>query len=628
MAFREQTRDFDLKELPMRASDMNVRKRASSLTRRAGLTARAGLCVFVAALTALLTGCPASPGPDGGDGNGGGGTGGGSADIIRGHTVFAIIGDYGDDDDNTRAVADLVKSWNPDFIITTGDNDYSDGAYKGTFTALEFSVGQYFHEFIGNYQGSEGPGATENRFFPTPGDHDWGDTCDDPTGLDDYLAYFTLPSENSGNERYYDFRRGDIHFFSIHAITDCEPDGTAVDSVQAQWVRATAEASNAPFKIAIFHKPAYSSGASHVGEGAHMRWPWADWGFDLTLSGDDHIYERIERDGIKYVVNGLGGLDLHSFVDAPVAGSTVRYAAEHGAMRADIFDGGVVLRFINVDGDIIDTFQLGTPDTGGGSTDGILDPNVPPVTDGTWYRPDVTATWQWQLQPGTSGEINTSYAVDVYDIDLFDNTAATIAAIQATGAKVICYFSAGSYEDFREDAGEFVSADLGNTLAGFADERWLDVRSSNVHRIMRARLDLAAQKGCDGVEPDNVDGYQNNPGFPLTETDQLAFNRFLANEAHDRGLSVALKNDLDQIPDLVDYFDSSVNEQCHEYSECETLLPFIDAGKPVFNAEYSDTYVSDSAARATMCAAALNLGLQTLVLPLDLDDSFRLSCGD
>jgi len=294
------------------------------------------------------------PGSNVNDNNDGGGTGATS--------VFAVVGDYGDDDDNSRDVADLIKTWDPDFIVTTGDNDYSDGAYKGTFEGLELAVGQYYHEFIGNYMGESGPGASVNAFFPTPGDHDWGDTCDDPTGLDDYLAYFTLPDEGSGNERYYDFRRGPIHFFSIHAIEDCEPDGASADSVQAEWVRDTATASDATFLVAYFHKPPYSSGARHIGEGEHMRWPWAQWGFDLVMSGDDHIYERIERDGIVYVVNGLGGVDIHEFVETPVQGSLVRYNDTYGAMRVEVTDSRLTASFISVDGETIDTFSISAPE--------------------------------------------------------------------------------------------------------------------------------------------------------------------------------------------------------------------------------------------------------------------------
>ncbi|MGD9368412.1 MAG: endo alpha-1,4 polygalactosaminidase [Desulfobacteraceae bacterium] len=241
---------------------------------------------------------------------------------------------------------------------------------------------------------------------------------------------------------------------------------------------------------------------------------------------------------------------------------------------------------------------------------------------GRWV-PQLGDTWQWQLQ----GSVNTSYDVNVYDIDLFDTSPATIQGLHNAGRHVVCYFSAGSYEDWRPDVGGFTSADLGNTLDGWPDERWLDIRSTNVRDIMAARLDLAVQKGCDAVEPDNVDGYANSTGLPLTAADQLDYNRFLAQQAHQRNLAVALKNDVDQAAALVDDFDFTVNEECHAYDECDAINVFIEAGKPVFNAEYDNQYVNNSSAWESLCADALTRGFSTLVLPLDLDDSFRYSCG-
>ena len=264
--------------------------------------------------------------------------------------------------------------------------------------------------------------------------------------------------------------------------------------------------------------------------------------------------------------------------------------------------------------------------TGNGNRGPAIDSNQPPVTSGQWVRPAVTDRWQWQLQPNAAGQINTNYVVEIYDIDLFNAPDATIAVLHAQGRRVIAYFSAGTSESFRNDFGEFQASNLGNTLADHPTERWLDVRSANVRRIMLARLDRAAARGFDGVEPDNVDGYSNDPGFPLTAEDQLAFNRFIANEAHLRGLAVGLKNDLDQIPQLVSYFDFAVNEQCHEFNECSVLQPFIDAGKPVFNAEYGASFVNDAATRGQLCADSLARNIRTLVLPIDLDDSFRFSC--
>jgi len=256
------------------------------------------------------------------------------------------------------------------------------------------------------------------------------------------------------------------------------------------------------------------------------------------------------------------------------------------------------------------------------SSDNSTPPTDPPITTGNWYQPSVLITWQWQLQ----GAINTSYNVDVYDIDLFDSSTALIQQLQQSGKKVICYFSAGSYEEWRSDADQFLADDLGNPLDGWAGERWLDIRSDNVRTIMKNRLDLAVQKGCDGVEPDNMDGYSNNPGFAFSATDQLGFNRLIANEAHLRSLSIGLKNDLDQISELVDYYDFAVNEQCFEYQECSLLAPFINNGKAVLNTEYEQKYVNDVNERDALCVDSISRQFSTLVLPLSLDDSFRFSC--
>ncbi len=121
----------------------------------------------------------------------------------------------------------------------------------------------------------------------------------------------------------------------------------------------------------------------------------------------------------------------------------------------------------------------------------------------------VSSTWQWQLQ----GDLDTSVDADVYDIDLFETSADDIAGLQADGRIVVCYFSAGSYEGWRPDADRFADRDLGETLDGFEDERWLDVRSDTVRAVIEGRLDRAVAAGCDGVEPDNVDGADQRHGI-------------------------------------------------------------------------------------------------------------------
>ena len=253
-----------------------------------------------------------------------------------------------------------------------------------------------------------------------------------------------------------------------------------------------------------------------------------------------------------------------------------------------------------------------------------LDPDVDPVTTGNWYRPEVDVDWHWQLQ----GQVDTSYDVELWDLDLFEAPDSLIDELHNDNRKVICYFSAGTAEDFRDDIGILQESDMGDTLPDYDDERWLDIRSPRVLELALGRLDYAVERGCDGVEPDNVDAWDNNIGFDLTLDDQLAFNRAVANGAHERGLSVALKNALGQIPQMVDYYDFALNEQCHEYDECDQLQPFLDASKPVLNAEYDDDADKASEVADDLCDDSNAMGLRTLVLPIDLDGTFRETCNN
>lgn len=232
------------------------------------------------------------------------------------------------------------------------------------------------------------------------------------------------------------------------------------------------------------------------------------------------------------------------------------------------------------------------------------------------WKPQPGTTWQWQL----TDEVNTSYDVEMYDIDLFDVPQEIIDELHDDGRIVICYFSAGSWEDWRDDASDFPNEILGQTLDGWEDERWLDISQIELlEPVMIARLDLAVEKGCDGVEPDNVDAYNNETGFDLSYENQLAYNIWLAEQAHKRGLSIGLKNDLDQIEDLVEYFDWTLNEECFFFEECDLLLPFIEANKAVFGVEYDgepDEY----------CPLANEMGFSWLTKTLDLADEPPNAC--
>lgn len=232
------------------------------------------------------------------------------------------------------------------------------------------------------------------------------------------------------------------------------------------------------------------------------------------------------------------------------------------------------------------------------------------------WQPQPGTSWQWQL----SGTIDRSPDVQMYAVDLFDVPDATIAALRADGRRVVCHFSAGSLEGWRPDAGDFPAAVVGRPLEEWPEARWLDIRAEAVRGRMLARLNLAVAKGCDGVAPDHVEAFAHESGFPLTAAHQLDFNVFLAREARARGLSAGLRNDVEQAAQLAEHFDWTLNEGCFAQGTCGELLPFIRAGKPVFQVEYGGPERADA-----VCARARSLGFDTLIKKLDVG-AWRLPC--
>ena len=347
-------------------------------------------------------------------------------------------------------------------------------------------------------------------FFPVPGDHDYGDRCDDPEAsadLDAYLEYFDLPV-GPEDETYYDVHIDDVHVFALDSLPQCHRDGGAKLARQQAWLAQAATASDASLRIVLLHNPPYSSGVSH-GSVDELRWDFADWGVDLVVAGDDHIYERSTHDGIAYVVNGLGGIEAHELGD-PIDGSEVLYADSFGALFVTVTGGSAEAAFVTVDGEEIDRFAL------------ALDTRATPEPVGSAGF-TTSSTWQWQLQ----GDIDISYDVDVYDVDLFDTDPAVIERLRADGRVVVCYFSAGSYERWRDDADRFAHEVAGRPLDGWRGRTVAGRASTRSAANGRRGLDSISpwSEGCDGVEPDNVDGYANDTGFDLTGDDQLAYNR-------------------------------------------------------------------------------------------------------
>ena len=268
--------------------------------------------------------------------------------------TIGVIGDYGSaylggaSLSNVQAVANLIKGWNPDFIITTGDNNYPDGEASN----IDTNVGQLFHEYIHPYLGTFGAGASSNRFWPSIGNHEW------PFGvsfLQPYLDYFTLP----GNERYYRYRQGPVEIFAVVGDQQ-EPDGALPVSIQSMWLSNALASSTAPWRVVYFHACPYSSSATH-GSATHqadnMLWPFTQWGATAIYTGHNHLYERVLTNGLNYVTIGLGGGRIDGFV-APVAGSLSRYNTTYGAVRLTVTETSFGSDFINIFNQVIDSYTL------------------------------------------------------------------------------------------------------------------------------------------------------------------------------------------------------------------------------------------------------------------------------
>ncbi|GAA5225593.1 endo alpha-1,4 polygalactosaminidase [Paeniglutamicibacter antarcticus] len=235
------------------------------------------------------------------------------------------------------------------------------------------------------------------------------------------------------------------------------------------------------------------------------------------------------------------------------------------------------------------------------SSGGAVDP------ESTWWSPEQGQSWQMQL----AGGLDTDVEAQIYDVDSIDTSLKDLEEAHGKGAHLVCYFNAGAWEEWRGDATGFDQVLLGNELGGWPGERWLDVRRQDaLLPIMAKRMDACKERGFDAVDPDNVDGYSNDSGFGLSEDDQLAYIRALAQLAHERGLGFGLKNAVELVGGLVDEIDFAVNEQCHEYDECDVYDRLLAAGKAVVVLEY--------AMDPKQVCGAVPRGIEVLFKPLEL----------
>lgn len=254
-----------------------------------------------------------------------------------------------------------------------------------------------------------------------------------------------------------------------------------------------------------------------------------------------------------------------------------------------------------------------------------------------FWQPTPGTTWYWQLRE----TVDTSVDAKVYDIDLFDNTKQLVDELHQKGRKVICYINVGAYENWREDSYKFTNDGkepksdgsnldrniVGKPYEGWDGEYWLNIKEKKVRDIMKARFEDCKRKGFDGVEPDNIDSYDpsEKTGFNLTQQDQIDYDQWLAKTAHDLDLSIGLKNDPGNAEDLVDTFDWALTEDCFAQNWCSDMKPFIDKGKAVFAAEYTDEM--NSTTFTGICNQAQQMKFSAILLNRDLDGKPVAKCS-
>ena len=251
---------------------------------------------------------------------------------------FAVIGDYGNNSARELLVANLVTSWSPDLVVTTGDNNYG-----STSASYDPNVGQYYQSFLYPYAGAYGPGAAQQMFFPSIGNHDWD--IDNGTG---YAAFFNTPGF------YYELDRGPVHFVFIDSDVR-EPDGVSPVSTQGVWAQTSLANTAQPYSVVIFHHPALTSGND---KSNWMDWPFKGWGADVVLTGHVHNFERLRTaGGLTHFVVGQSGTGTSSF-GTPHPASEKRYNTADGAQLVEVTAKAMRFRYYTVGGALIDDISL------------------------------------------------------------------------------------------------------------------------------------------------------------------------------------------------------------------------------------------------------------------------------
>ncbi|WP_162846964.1 endo alpha-1,4 polygalactosaminidase [Mucilaginibacter gracilis] len=254
----------------------------------------------------------------------------------------------------------------------------------------------------------------------------------------------------------------------------------------------------------------------------------------------------------------------------------------------------------------------------GTSNDDVSNPidSTQPVQDKTdWWKPVTGTSFDWQLDDVSPGN---NFAAAVVDVDAFTTSAETVVALHAKGKKVIAYISVGTIESDRPDANLVPAKIIGNVYPEWPKEKWLDIRQiDQLKPWLNSRINMILKKGFDGIEPDNLDSYDNEPGFDISERDVKKYSDYLITLAHASGLAIGQKNVKELTPDFAAKFDFVITEDAFKEGWHKDVEKYITLNKPVFAVEYTDK-MSQKDFESNVCPAAKQLKYTTILKKRDL----------
>lgn len=254
---------------------------------------------------------------------------------------IAVIGDFGTGTPAANRVADLVNAQDPIAVVTVGDNVYGAIGYPR-------AIAPYCRYLSAAPPWSQCPASSMpsvNRFFPAAGNHDYSDG-----GITAFQDMFVAARSRT----WYSVVLDGIEFLVLDS--QAALDDPASMAAQRGWAQRRARESRADWQVVVLHHPPYSSSTVH-GSTAALQWPFTSWGVDLVLAGHDHGYERLQRWGLTYVVNGASGAPLYR-LGPRLLGSIASNDRVHGALFLRVVGDQLLGEFRASTGQRIDAFRL------------------------------------------------------------------------------------------------------------------------------------------------------------------------------------------------------------------------------------------------------------------------------